>query len=127
MVDITEALKARSSPAVPAPVPVPTNDAVYQEAGDTGKRTLWSAKIQALQEQLPEQVLMISFRVVFVLMVLSSIAFYILAFRVPIVSIDWTLSMLKLANQWVAKTVVSHYNRLHHHLCCYFLLRHGRG
>ena len=43
MIDITEPFKSRSSPAVPA-VPVPTNDAVYQVAGDTGKRTLWSAR-----------------------------------------------------------------------------------
>lgn len=42
MVDLTEALKSRASaPAVP--VPVPTNDAVYQVAGDSGKRTLWLA------------------------------------------------------------------------------------
>lgn len=52
-------LKSSTSPIVP----VPTNEPIYEVATDVGKRTLW---------------------VVFVLMTLSSIAFYIMAFRVPI-------------------------------------------
>ena len=83
------------------------------------------SKTKALQK-LPEQML-ISLRVVFVLMVLSSIAFYVLAFRVPIVSIKLVLAVLILSDNGVAKTVVSHSYRFHHHLCCYFLLRYGRG
>lgn len=56
-----EALLKTSSPIVPLPTVVPSIE--YQEAGDVGNRTLW---------------------VVFVIMLISSLAFYIMAFRVPV-------------------------------------------
>jgi bacteriorhodopsin len=61
MIDAMDVLKNKGTPAVP--VPLPTNEAIYEVATDVGKRTLW---------------------VVFVLMVLASLGFYALAFRVPI-------------------------------------------
>ncbi|CAF9937676.1 hypothetical protein IMSHALPRED_000503 [Imshaugia aleurites] len=57
-----EALKHKASVA-PIPTVVPGNTPIYQEAGDVGSRTLW---------------------VVFVIMLISSIAFYAMAFRVPV-------------------------------------------
>ncbi|KAI1614446.1 bacteriorhodopsin [Exophiala viscosa] len=57
----TSSLAATSSVA-PIPTIIPT-PAIYQEAGDMGKRTLW---------------------VVVVLMAISSLAFYGMAFRVPV-------------------------------------------
>lgn len=54
-------LKSSSSPVAPIPTVVP--DVTYQEAGDVGNRALW---------------------VVFVIMVISSIAFYAMAYRVPV-------------------------------------------
>lgn len=42
MIDPTVVFASKESAAVP--VPVPTNEAIYQLAGDTGKRTLWSAE-----------------------------------------------------------------------------------
>ncbi|KAL8699317.1 MAG: hypothetical protein Q9201_006076 [Fulgogasparrea decipioides] len=62
MIDPVEAFK-HSSASVPLPTVIPGNTPIYQKATDTGHRTLW---------------------VVFVIMLLSSIAFYILAFRVPV-------------------------------------------
>jgi bacteriorhodopsin len=56
-----EALLKTSAPIVPLPTVVPSIE--YQEAGDVGNRTLW---------------------VVFVIMLISSLAFYIMAFRVPV-------------------------------------------
>ncbi|MCJ1251138.1 hypothetical protein MMC30_008369 [Trapelia coarctata] len=46
-----------------APIPTVVNPPIYQKAGATGDRTLW---------------------VVFVIMVISSLAFYAMAFRVPV-------------------------------------------
>ncbi|KAL9599141.1 MAG: hypothetical protein Q9219_004007 [cf. Caloplaca sp. 3 TL-2023] len=62
MVDPVEALK-KHTPSIPMPTVVPGNTPIYQEATETGQRTLW---------------------VVFVIMLLSSLAFYIMAFRVPV-------------------------------------------
>ncbi|KAL8943013.1 MAG: hypothetical protein Q9211_001162 [Gyalolechia sp. 1 TL-2023] len=63
MIDPVEALKKHTSATVPMPSAIPGNTPIYQEATDAGRRTLW---------------------VVFVVMLLSSIAFYIMAFRVPV-------------------------------------------
>ncbi|KAL8722280.1 MAG: hypothetical protein Q9181_007520 [Wetmoreana brouardii] len=63
MIDPVEALKKHSSASIPMPTVIPGNAPIYQKATDTGHRTLW---------------------VVFVIMLLSSIAFYVMAFRVPV-------------------------------------------
>jgi len=52
-----------SSYHVPLPTVIPGSTPIYQKAGETGHRTLWA---------------------VFVIMVVSSLAFYIMAFRVPV-------------------------------------------
>ncbi|ERF71652.1 hypothetical protein EPUS_00641 [Endocarpon pusillum Z07020] len=62
IVDPTALVKASSSVA-PIPTVIPGPENVYQKAGDVGNRTLW---------------------VVCVIMALSSIAFYAMAFRVPV-------------------------------------------
>jgi hypothetical protein len=41
MIDAMDVLKNKGTPAVP--VPLPTNEAIYEVATDVGKRTLWSA------------------------------------------------------------------------------------
>ncbi|KAI4179141.1 MAG: hypothetical protein L6R41_008012 [Letrouitia leprolyta] len=61
MIDPVEAFK--HSATLPMPTVIPGNTPIYQKATKTGHQTLW---------------------VVFVLMLLSSIAFYIMAFRVPV-------------------------------------------
>ncbi|KAL8963846.1 MAG: hypothetical protein Q9183_004907 [Haloplaca sp. 2 TL-2023] len=63
MIDPVEAFKHHSSASVPMPTVIPGNTPIYQKAGEVGHRTLW---------------------VVFVIMLLSSLAFYIMAFRVPV-------------------------------------------
>ncbi|KAI4088693.1 MAG: hypothetical protein LQ348_006834 [Seirophora lacunosa] len=63
MIDPVEAIKKHTSAAIPMPTVIPGNTPVYQEASATGERALW---------------------VVFVIMLLSSLAFYIMAFRVPV-------------------------------------------
>ncbi|KAL8691101.1 MAG: hypothetical protein Q9218_003594 [Villophora microphyllina] len=63
MIDPVEAFKKHTSDSIPLPTVVPGNTPIYQKATDTGHRALW---------------------VVFVIMLLSSLAFYIMAFRVPV-------------------------------------------
>ncbi|KAL8726724.1 MAG: hypothetical protein Q9166_006519 [cf. Caloplaca sp. 2 TL-2023] len=64
MIDPVEELKKHSSgDPIPLPTAIPGNTPIYQKATDTGHRALW---------------------VVFVIMLLSSLAFYIMAFRVPV-------------------------------------------
>jgi bacteriorhodopsin len=58
-----DALKKATSSVAPIPTVIPGNTPEYQEAGDVGNRALW---------------------VVFVIMVISSLAFYAMAFRVPV-------------------------------------------
>ncbi|KAL2054023.1 hypothetical protein ABVK25_005562 [Lepraria finkii] len=62
MKGFVEALKKTSSIA-PIPTVVPGDTPEFQKAGDIGNRTLW---------------------VVFVIMLISSLAFYVMAFRVPV-------------------------------------------
>ncbi|KAF7509002.1 hypothetical protein GJ744_008397 [Endocarpon pusillum] len=62
IIDPTALVKASSSVA-PIPTVIPGPENVYQKAGDVGNRTLWA---------------------VCVIMALSSIAFYVMAFRVPV-------------------------------------------
>ncbi len=42
IIDAMDVLKNPGTPVV-VPVPVPTNEVIYEVAGDVGKRTLWSA------------------------------------------------------------------------------------
>ncbi|KAL9124999.1 MAG: hypothetical protein Q9217_005734 [Psora testacea] len=63
MTGVMEALKQHATSVAPTPTVLPGSTPEYQEAGDVGNRTLW---------------------VVFVIMLLSSIAFYGMAFRVPV-------------------------------------------
>ncbi|KAL8801933.1 MAG: hypothetical protein Q9223_006831 [Gallowayella weberi] len=63
MIDPVEELKKHTSDVVPLPTAIPGNTPIYQKATGTGNRTLW---------------------VVFVIMLISSLAFYIMAFRVPV-------------------------------------------
>ncbi|KAI4127123.1 MAG: hypothetical protein LQ338_003365 [Usnochroma carphineum] len=63
MIDPVEALKKHTSDSIPMPSVVPGNTPIYQEASATGNRALWA---------------------VFVIMLLSSLAFYAMAFRVPV-------------------------------------------
>ncbi|KAL9007862.1 MAG: hypothetical protein Q9173_006952 [Seirophora scorigena] len=63
MIDPVEAIKKHTSAAIPMPTVIPGNTPVYQKASATGERALW---------------------VVFVIMLLSSLAFYLMAFRVPV-------------------------------------------
>ncbi|KAL9580789.1 MAG: hypothetical protein Q9212_004286 [Teloschistes hypoglaucus] len=63
MIDPVEAFKKHTSDSIPMPTVIPGNTPIYQKATDTGHRALW---------------------VVFVIMLLSSLAFYIMAFRVPV-------------------------------------------
>ncbi|KAL8676837.1 MAG: hypothetical protein Q9186_006687 [Xanthomendoza sp. 1 TL-2023] len=63
MIDPVEEIKKHTSGVVPLPTAVPGNTPIYQQASGTGHRTLW---------------------VVFVIMLISSLAFYIMAFRVPV-------------------------------------------
>lgn len=62
IIDPTAVLQASSS-VLPVPTVIPGNEPIYQKSGDVGNRTLW---------------------VVCVIMGLSSIAFYVMAFRVPV-------------------------------------------
>ena len=63
-------------------------------------------------------------RVVFVIMVISSLAFYAMAFRVPVVCIQpygfWCRNLLL-----VAKTLVPYLNSIHHDFRCHFILCNG--
>ncbi|KAL8837671.1 MAG: hypothetical protein Q9205_007533 [Flavoplaca limonia] len=63
MIDPVEEFKKHTGDVVPLPTAVPGNTPIYQTASDTGHRALW---------------------VVFVIMLISSLAFYIMAFRVPV-------------------------------------------
>ncbi|KAI4197774.1 MAG: hypothetical protein LQ346_002934 [Caloplaca aetnensis] len=64
MIDPVEELKKHTSSAsIPMPTVVPGSTPIYQEASATGNRALWA---------------------VFVIMLLSSLAFYVMAFRVPV-------------------------------------------
>ncbi|KAI4259494.1 MAG: hypothetical protein L6R42_004543 [Xanthoria sp. 1 TBL-2021] len=63
MIDPVEEFKKHAGDVVPLPTAVPGNTPIYQTASATGHRALW---------------------VVFVIMLLSSLAFYIMAFRVPV-------------------------------------------
>ncbi|KAL9016843.1 MAG: hypothetical protein Q9185_005841 [Variospora sp. 1 TL-2023] len=63
MIDPVEELKKHTSDTIPMPTVIPGNTPIYQEASATGTRALW---------------------VVFVIMLLSSLAFYVMAFRVPV-------------------------------------------
>ncbi|KAL8717016.1 MAG: hypothetical protein Q9225_005704 [Loekoesia sp. 1 TL-2023] len=63
MIDPVEAFKKHTSDSIPMPTVIPGNTPIYQKATDAGHRTLW---------------------VVFVIMLLSSLAFYVMAFRVPV-------------------------------------------
>ncbi|KAI4288923.1 MAG: hypothetical protein L6R35_001816 [Caloplaca aegaea] len=63
MIDPVEELKKHTSDTLPMPTVIPGNTPIYQEASATGNRALW---------------------VVFVIMLLSSLAFYVMAFRVPV-------------------------------------------
>ncbi|KAL8646637.1 MAG: hypothetical protein Q9210_006019 [Variospora velana] len=63
MIDPIEELKKHTSASIPMPTVIPGNTPVYQEASATGNRALW---------------------VVFVIMLLSSLSFYVMAFRVPV-------------------------------------------
>ncbi|KAL8948794.1 MAG: hypothetical protein Q9222_005056 [Ikaeria aurantiellina] len=63
MIDPVEVLKKHTSDSLPMPTVIPGNTPIYQKATETGNRTLW---------------------VVFVIMLISSLAFYIMAFRVPV-------------------------------------------
>lgn len=63
MIDPVEELKKHTSASIPMPTVIPGNTPIYQEASATGNRALWA---------------------VFVLMLLSSLAFYVMAFRVPV-------------------------------------------
>ncbi|KAL9101521.1 MAG: hypothetical protein Q9187_009238 [Circinaria calcarea] len=63
MMDPLAAVKAAATSVNPIPTVIPGSTPIYQEASDVGNRTLW---------------------VVFVLMLISSIAFYAMAFRVPV-------------------------------------------
>ncbi|KAL8978579.1 MAG: hypothetical protein Q9177_006369 [Variospora cf. flavescens] len=63
MIDPVEELKKHTSDTLPMPTVIPGNTPIYQEASSTGNRALW---------------------VVFVIMLLSSLAFYVMAFRVPV-------------------------------------------
>ncbi|KAL9102518.1 MAG: hypothetical protein Q9163_002353 [Psora crenata] len=62
MTGVMDAIKHHATSVAPLPTVTPGNTIEYQKSGDVGNRTLW---------------------VVFVLMMLSSIAFYAMAFRVP--------------------------------------------
>lgn len=84
MIDAMDILKSSASPIAP----VPTNEPIYEVATEVGKRTLWSASSSLVEVA---RTVLIFHRVVFIIFALTSIAFYILAFRVPIVSTDWTL------------------------------------
>ncbi|CAO1596192.1 MAG: hypothetical protein LQ349_008537 [Xanthoria aureola] len=63
MIDPVQEFKKHTGEVVPLPTAVPGNTPIYQTASGTGNRTLW---------------------VVFVIMLISSLAFYIMAFRVPV-------------------------------------------
>ncbi|KAI4101726.1 MAG: hypothetical protein L6R37_004807 [Teloschistes peruensis] len=64
MIDPVEAFKKHTaSESIPMPTVIPGSTPIYQKATETGNRALW---------------------VVFVIMLLSSLAFYIMAFRVPV-------------------------------------------
>ncbi|KAL8748478.1 MAG: hypothetical protein Q9199_008184 [Rusavskia elegans] len=63
MIDPVEEFKKHAGDVLPMPTAVPGNTPIYQTASATGHRALW---------------------VVFVIMLLSSLAFYIMAFRVPV-------------------------------------------
>ncbi|KAI4283451.1 MAG: hypothetical protein L6R38_002134 [Xanthoria sp. 2 TBL-2021] len=63
MIDPVEEFKKHAGDVVPLPTAVPGNTPIYQTASATGHRALW---------------------VVFVIMLISSLAFYIMAFRVPV-------------------------------------------
>ncbi|KAL8640205.1 MAG: hypothetical protein Q9228_002852 [Teloschistes exilis] len=64
MIDPVEAFKKHTaSDSIPMPTVIPGSTPIYQKATETGNRALW---------------------VVFVIMLLSSLAFYIMAFRVPV-------------------------------------------
>ncbi|KAL8992492.1 MAG: hypothetical protein Q9169_007059 [Polycauliona sp. 2 TL-2023] len=63
MIDPVEEFKKHTGDVVPLPTAVPGSTPTYQTASATGNRALW---------------------VVFVIMLISSLAFYIMAFRVPV-------------------------------------------
>lgn len=81
MIDAMDILKSSTSPIVP----IPTNEPIYEVATSVGKRTLWS--VNSSPSEAARTVLMLH-RAVFVIFTLTSIAFYVLAFRVPIVSTE---------------------------------------
>lgn len=79
-----DSFKVSDAPLAPLPTVVPGNTPQYQVATDVGTRTLWwecsSKSIRSCYLYTH-----IFLRVVFVLMVISSIAFYALAYRQPVV------------------------------------------
>ena len=81
MIVSPEMLKSSSSSVAPIPTVVPGPSIHYVEAGDTGNRTLW-----LVFSALPSSNLLTAHRVVCVIMGISSLAFYGMAFRVPVVS-----------------------------------------
>ena len=83
MIDAMDILKSSTSGIAP----IPTNEPIYEVATSVGKRTLWS--VNSSPSEVARTVLMFH-RAVFVIFTLTSIAFYVLAFRVPIVSTDLT-------------------------------------
>lgn len=71
-----------SSSVSPIPTVIPGNEPIYQVAGDIGNRTLWLVACNLLYLDLQSDFI----RIVCVIMGLSSLAFYAMAFRVPVVS-----------------------------------------
>lgn len=73
-----------TSPSVgPVPTVAPGGDIIFQDIHETGKRTLWYATVLGMRRD--EQMLMKN-RVVTVLMAISSLVFYVLSARAPVVS-----------------------------------------
>ena len=64
-------------------------------------------------------------RVVFVIMIISSIAFYAMAYRVPVVSTDERLYIRPSPNRVLAKTSIPYLDCLHYYLCGHLLFLYG--
>jgi hypothetical protein len=117
----TSSLLVPTSTSTVSPIPTVTpNLPHYEKIGDAGTKTLWVRASTSASRHTSNYL-----QVVFVIMLLSSISFYAMAWRVPVVS-DSLASSGSSTNFSPAKTPFPCHYCYDYYLCNYLILRHGK-
>jgi hypothetical protein len=123
------AFRKTSSLLVPTPSPTPSVSPIpsvipdvphFERIGGAGTKTLWVSSIPDAPFAGSN-----SWQVVFAIMLLSTIAFIAMAWRVPVVSYHICNYLPDQANTRPAKTPLPCHHNPDHHLRNHLLLRHG--